>query len=462
MTVVMNDNEKGLRMTLPFTTDDFSVGGDVFNFYLPADCEGDQIDMTFEDLYSKYGDETYDHVQEAGTSDSRYNYVMSQHNQAFGTDDNIYNNKAEAASDTKESERITNNSMIRTQVGIAGTEAFRFNNADVLSSESGVMTEYPFTKAHYASFQDKDGNTVNGEFEHATFDSASEDGETKDFYVFTTDQTKYNIAPTTATQHRFYAFYKMTVFVQVATYEPIANFEPIYTESFYEAADGTNQKGAFYGVKITAPEGITNGMASDVAIYKAISEKLGSTGAPASLDQILYLDLSELGGVYHLDNPTSDYASYAIADFNALKNIGNLGVWATVFTVLAMFFVLLICLAPLIAIILIVWLIARNRNQRLKLAEKAMENGQPIPQEALSVPTSTDEDIKNKGLRNIFLGLGLVACGYFIIGDLLQGIGVILFFYGLGQALIARSSNKKKEQEEVLNNEIDHVENGNK
>ena len=148
--------------------------------------------------------------------------------------------------------------------------------------------------------------------------------------------------------------------------------------------------------------------------------------------------------------------------FNALKNIGNLGVWATVFTVLAMFFVLLICLAPLIAIILIVWLIARNRNQRLKLAEKAMENGQPIPQEALSVPTSTDEDIKNKGLRNIFLGLGLVACGYFIIGDLLQGIGVILFFYGLGQAFIARSSSKKKEQEEVLNNEINHVENGNK
>jgi demethoxyubiquinone hydroxylase (CLK1/Coq7/Cat5 family) len=32
----------------------------------------------------------------------------------------------------------------------------------------------------------------------------------------------------------------------------------------------------------------------------------------------------------------------------------------------------------------------------------------------------------------------------------------------LGQAFIARSSSKKKEQEEVLNNEIDHVENGNK
>ena len=146
--------------------------------------------------------------------------------------------------------------------------------------------------------------------------------------------------------------------------------------------------------------------------------------------------------------------------FNALKNIGNLGVWATVFTILSLFVLLLICLAPLIALILIVWLIVRNRNQRLKLAEKAMENGQPIPQEVLTNPTVTDTDLRNSGLRNIFLGLGLVACGYFIIGDLLQGIGVILFFYGLGQAFIARSSKKK--DEDVVKTEIEQQENGNK
>ena len=148
--------------------------------------------------------------------------------------------------------------------------------------------------------------------------------------------------------------------------------------------------------------------------------------------------------------------------FNALKNIGNLGVWATVLLILALFFGLLICLAPLIGIIIVVWLIVKNRNQRLKLAEKAMENGQPIPQEALKTPMATDNDLKNSGLRNIFLGLGLVACGYFIIGDLLQGIGVILFFYGLGQTFIARSSNKKEKEEDVLKNEIEHQENGNK
>jgi hypothetical protein len=99
----------------------------------------------------------------------------------------------------------------------------------------------------------------------------------------------------------------------------------------------------------------------------------------------------------------------------------------------------------------VVWIIVRNRNQRLKLAEKAMESGQPIPQEALKPVVETDDELWNKGIRNLFLGLGLIACGYFLIGDLLQGIGVVLAFYGAGQALIARSSKNKKKKEDELN-----------
>ena len=102
MTVVLNDtyNGKNIRQTRTFTADDFSVGGDTFKFYLPTDCIHDPLTITFEDLYSKYGDDTYDHTDKPGTSDSRYNFVMSQHHQAF-TNDNIYNGQTEAASDQK-------------------------------------------------------------------------------------------------------------------------------------------------------------------------------------------------------------------------------------------------------------------------------------------------------------------------------------------------------------------------
>lgn len=316
MSVVMNDtdNGKNLRMAQTFTSDDFSVGGDTFVFYLPEDCAGDDISMTFEDLYSKYGDDTYNHTDKPGTSDSRYNFVKSQHHQAF-TNDNIYNGKAEAASDVKESVRIANKQNVRTQVGIVGNVAFRFNNADELSTKEGYMTEYPFTLANYAN----QTNPGAGSFVPASIEdvgmSTNPDADKKTFYVFTTDETKYNIAPTTATQHRSYAFYTMNVELICRNYHPNVAFEKIYSNAFYEG--GTSD---FYGATVSAPADVPNGLASDVATYKAIATAIadGGTDVPTDINQILYLDMSSLKGVYHSTASEED-AAYALNNFNELK-----------------------------------------------------------------------------------------------------------------------------------------------
>lgn len=318
MTVVMNDTDHGknLRMTQTFTADDFSVGGGTFRFYLPTDCQGDDISMTFEDLYSKYGDETYDHTTERGNSNSRYNFVKSQHNLTF-TNDNIYNAVAEAASTTLESERIANKQNIRTQVGTVGNQAFRFNNADELATHSGYMTEYPFTLERYAN----QTNPGRGQFIAASFvdiDGTLDNPDRETFYVFTTDETRYNIAPTTATQHRFYAFYEMIVELVCENYDPIVTFEKIYDKTFYDNGSKDDATDAFYGAIVSAPDNIPNALASDVATFKAISEKLGTENAPADLKQILYLDMSKLNGVYHATASAED-ADYAINNFNELK-----------------------------------------------------------------------------------------------------------------------------------------------
>jgi len=318
MTVVMNDTDHGknLRMTQTFTADDFSVGGGTFRFYLPTDCQGDDISMTFEDLYSKYGDETYDHTTERGNSNSRYNFVKSQHNLTF-TNDNIYNAVAEAASTTLESERIANKQNIRTQVGTVGNQAFRFNNADELATHSGYMTEYPFTLERYAN----QTNPGRGQFIAASFvdiDGTLDNPDRETFYVFTTDETRYNIAPTTATQHRFYAFYEMIVELVCENYDPIVKFEKIYDKTFYDNGSKDDATDAFYGAIVSAPDNIPNALASDVATFKAISEKLGTENAPADLKQILYLDMSKLNGVYHATASAED-AAYAINNFNELK-----------------------------------------------------------------------------------------------------------------------------------------------
>lgn len=319
MSVVMNDEAKNLRMTQTFTSDDFSVGGDTFLFYLPEGCIGDNITMTFEDLYSSYGDDTYDHTDKPGTSDSRYNFVMSQHHQAF-TSDNIYNNTTEAANDTKESVRIAANNgagqNVRTQVGTVGNVAFRFNNADELSTTAGYMTEYPFTLNNYAN-QTKPGK---GSFILASFPKVGENAanDKKTFYVFTTDETKYNIAPTTATQHRSYAFYEMVVQLICADYSPTVTFEKIYSNSFNETG-----KTEFYGANVSALVGGSQGLAADFAVNKAIAEKIANPGeddVPASMDQILYLDMSQLKGVFHSDASKQEDKQYEVADFNVLKS----------------------------------------------------------------------------------------------------------------------------------------------
>ena len=321
MTVVLNDTCKGknIRQTRTFTADDFSVGGDTFKFYLPKDCKHDPLTITFEDLYSKYGDETYDHTDKLGTSNSRYNFVKSQHHQKF-TDDNIYNDKAEAASDTLESARIDAKENVRTKVGIVGNQAFRFNNADELATNSGYLTEYPFTLANYAN-QTKPGK---GEFVVAGFNEGlidDQDWKVDTFYVFTTDETRYNIAPTTATQHRFYAFYEMVVQVLCDDYEPEVEFVPIYEKTFIETKNGSISEAPFFGVKVTGPAGVDSPLASDVATYKAISKAVAKGDdkkVPKTLEQILYVDLSELNGVYH-SNETDETGTYALESFNELK-----------------------------------------------------------------------------------------------------------------------------------------------
>lgn len=329
MTVVLNDtyNGKNIRQTRTFTADDFSVGGDTFKFYLPTDCIHDPLTITFEDLYSKYGDETYDHTDKPGTSDSRYNFVQSQHHLAF-TDDNIYKGKAEAASDQMESDRIAKNENVRTKVGTVGDKAFRFNNADELATSSGYLTEYPFTLNRYAT-QTKPGA---GQFITAGFNQNvinDENWSRKTFYVFTTDETRYNIAPTTATQHRFYAFYEMIVEVLCDDYEPSVEFNEIYDKTLTEASNGGIDESAYYGVRVfVEDEDVESPLASDVATYKVISEaiKKGGNKVPQNLKQILYVDLSGLNGVYHSNSTITVKndagtvtATYSLENFDKLR-----------------------------------------------------------------------------------------------------------------------------------------------
>ena len=107
--------------------------------------------------------------------------------------------------------------------------------------------------------------------------------------------------------------------------------------------------------------------------------------------------------------------------------------------VLGTLFILFV-LFPIIIIIAVVYFINRNRKERLKLAQMAMEKGQPIPEQLLKEEAREDSDDYQKGLRQMFTGVGLAIFLGIVAGTTGFGIGALVFFIGLGKWYIARQA----------------------
>ena len=285
MRVVCQDQTiPGIRPGQTFTANDFSVRGGEFYFYMPTESKGHDVLVSFENLKSKYFDETYDGGNPEHTS--RLNFVRSEHYDAFGTSNNsIYNNTSEAQNAQKE----------RQKVSVVGTTEFKFNNADEVGENGGTLTEYPYSLENYTD--------AGGDFKQITFKVIEGEDQVDTAYVFTTDETRYNISPATAVQHRAYAFYKMIVHVQTQTYSEQIAFNKIYDKTLYRDKDGKTQTHPFFGVTVTAPYGNNQqGYAATDKVNKLIREAIINDGddvnIPKDSAQILYVDFSQLEGVY--------------------------------------------------------------------------------------------------------------------------------------------------------------------
>jgi len=98
-------------------------------------------------------------------------------------------------------------------------------------------------------------------------------------------------------------------------------------------------------------------------------------------------------------------------------------------------------LAPLLIIIVIFYFVNRNRKERYKLAQMAIQNGQPIPDEILKENDGAFLTREYQaGIRQMFVGVGLAIFLGIILGELGIGIGALVFFIGLGKWFVARQS----------------------
>lgn len=115
------------------------------------------------------------------------------------------------------------------------------------------------------------------------------------------------------------------------------------------------------------------------------------------------------------------------------------GILLAIFIVLM---VLLFILFPFIILALLLRFIIKRHNDRVTLAEKAMENGQPIPDEIMSIDKQSEDYMWKRGIRNVAIGLGIMVMFWIWNADTLTGIGALIFCYGIGQMIISKTSKK--------------------
>lgn len=281
--VVCKEKSGGQSVKQTLDVNNFEVRGGEFKFYVP-DGGGAECSFLFENLKSNYADNTYYNGEGNGTS--RYNFVNSEY-WTSGKGTKLYEGyDPNAAYDTKVSTTL------------AGTVPFRFSNVDELNNTSTSgdvrqLEEYPFSIEAYKA-QTKPGA---GEFK--TFELSV--GEKGTAYLFVADEPRYNIAPTTGIEHRYFAYYKMSVELSQGAYEPKVDLTKIYDSTCYDGDETV----AMYGAKVTT----VNDQGAEVAgslsteqIWSSLEQSMTENNVASN--QVLYVDLSGLNNVVATDKVT--------------------------------------------------------------------------------------------------------------------------------------------------------------
>ena len=107
------------------------------------------------------------------------------------------------------------------------------------------------------------------------------------------------------------------------------------------------------------------------------------------------------------------------------------------FVLISIITVISIFALPAIIIFLVLNYRSKKRKERYQVIEKAIESGQPLPEEFVKETKAEDDNIRVKGIKNIFLGLG-VAIFFYAMTDVLflACIGLLIMLNGIGQLVI--------------------------
>lgn len=111
--------------------------------------------------------------------------------------------------------------------------------------------------------------------------------------------------------------------------------------------------------------------------------------------------------------------------------------------------IIIFVLAPVALIGMILYFVYKSRKQRLRIAEMAMRNGKPIPQDAIGNIVGSYDALWNKGIKQLFLGAGLGILLWVPFGKLGLAIGALILLIGCGNMVIAHNEREKQRQKNM-------------
>lgn len=99
---------------------------------------------------------------------------------------------------------------------------------------------------------------------------------------------------------------------------------------------------------------------------------------------------------------------------------------------------------PLIIVVLLIRYLVKRHNDQMRLAEKAMESGQPISDEQMPLSKKSPDYMWRRGIRNVSIGIGLMVFFWFLGVESLAGIGGLVACLGAGQMFMVRYNYNSK------------------
>lgn len=145
-------------------------------------------------------------------------------------------------------------------------------------------------------------------------------------------------------------------------------------------------------------------------------------------------------------NYSGSFSDFVGADEGLVEALGGVLVF---FLVLILIFIV----APIALIGLILYFVYKSRKDKMRLMEMAVKNGKPLPPHIVSPIANRDDYLWNKGIKQMFLGVGLAILLYFILGKFGIAIGALILLIGCGNLVIGYNARQKR-QEQALHDQL--------